>query len=60
MGMKQTTAAWPSRPTELVGMVGEGQREATPRGHLLQIRGEMLTAREEVLVTYGQTLRETQ
>ena len=44
---------------EMPGMGGEGQMDAKTRAHLLQMRGEMLKAMGDVMVKYGQILRET-
>jgi hypothetical protein len=57
-GASTMTSSMPG-PFDLAGIIGSGHMDAKTRAHLLQMQGEMLKAMGEVMVKYGQTLRET-
>jgi len=44
---------------DMPGMTEDSQMDTKTRAHLLQMRGEMLKAMGDVMVKYGQILRET-
>jgi hypothetical protein len=62
MGLYSTSTMTSSMPghIEFAGIVGSRQMDAKTRGLLLQLQGEMLKAMGDVMLKYGQTLREAQ
>jgi YVTN family beta-propeller protein len=62
MGMCATspmTSGMPS-PMDMTALMGHGPIDTKTRGQLLQLQGEMLKAMGDVMVKYGQTLRDAQ